>query len=614
MRLSIAQLILLALLPPFLAAQNPKLLKDIYPNTGNSNHSHFTSVEMLNGYAYFSADDGVSGRELWKTDGTTLNTILVKDLYAGSGEGSRIPFSNYVSLPPNQNSTGAFLLLSGNNGTTGNELFKTDGTSAGTLLLKNIMADSKKEILSSSPSDFITFGNTTLFTAGIESKVMRNAMVLGRTYKRELLRSDGTAAGTVLVKSLLKSTADYNPGTGEWGTIPKYMLPFNNAVYFYGYSSYVVLDSLSLCRSDGTAAGTWRVCAPVNFTMGNLAYNWYSLPCPADSNLYFVANDWTNGFELWKTDGSHAGTMMVKDINPNGASIPRHLIEMNGVLYFSADDGINGRELWRSDGTAQGTVMVADINPGTAGSNPCFITLLGSALYFTAAGESNTRQLWKSDGTQAGTILGATINPAGDCDLGTPYENPCYSKSRFAVAGGKICLRATDGVHGMELWESNGAAAGTRMLADIHPGPEGSMPRGVIEMFGKILFSADHPSWGSEPWVFDPAQSVSPKQIASIGGSSSTEPRILPLHPNPVSLSTSGAATTSVSVNLSRDCHARLTLSDLLGREIALVHEGTLRAGIHALNFNPGLLAPGVYVLHLQADGSRDSRALTVIR
>jgi ELWxxDGT repeat protein len=375
-----------------------------------------------------------------------------------------------------------------------------------------------------------------------------------------------------------------------------------------------MLDSLSLCRSDGTAAGTWRVCAPANYTVGNLAYNWYSLPCAAGSNLYFVANDWTNGFELWKTDGSHAGTMLVKDINSTGASAPRHLIEMNGVLYFSADDGINGRELWKSDGTAQGTVMVADINPGSAASNPCYITLVGNALYFTAAGESNTRQLWKSDGTQAGTLLVATINPAGDCDLGTPYENPCYVKSRFAVANGNFYFRATDGVHGMELWESDGTSAGTRMLADIYSGPEGSMPRGVIELSGKILFTADHPSWGSEPWVFDPAQPVSPKQIEVIGGSSSTEPRILPLYPNPVSLSTYSSTTPCVSLDLPGECHARLCLNDFLGREIALVHDGTLRAGMHTLNLDPGLLAPGVYVLQLQAGGSHVSRTFAVVR
>ena len=43
---------------------------------------------------------------------------------------------------------------------------------------------------------------------------------------------------------------------------------------------------------------------------------------------------------------------------------------VNGTLFFAADDGVHGRELWKSDGTAAGTVLVKDINPGSIGSYP----------------------------------------------------------------------------------------------------------------------------------------------------------------------------------------------------------------------------------------------------
>ena len=96
------------------------------------------------------------------------------------------------------------------------------------------------------------------------------------------------------------------------------------------------------------------------------------------NTLYFVANDGTNNYEVWKSDGTSAGTVMVKDIR-SGSSGPRHLTAVDNTLYFRADDGIYGRELWKSDGTSAGTVMVKDIRSGIYGSEPQHLTSVGSA-------------------------------------------------------------------------------------------------------------------------------------------------------------------------------------------------------------------------------------------
>jgi ELWxxDGT repeat protein len=82
-------------------------------------------------------------------------------------------------------------------------------------------------------------------------------------------------------------------------------------------------------------------------------------------NLFFTSDDGVHGNELWKTDGTTSGTVLVKDIYPgSNGSGPRYLVAMGSNLLFAAADGENGTELWISDGTADGTRLFRDIRPG----------------------------------------------------------------------------------------------------------------------------------------------------------------------------------------------------------------------------------------------------------
>jgi ELWxxDGT repeat protein len=81
--------------------------------------------------------------------------------------------------------------------------------------------------------------------------------------------------------------------------------------------------------------------------------------------VLFAATDGISGTELWRSDGTSAGTVLVKDINPGAAdSFPTGFFNWNGSVYFSAIDSLSGRELWKTDGTVAGTMRVKDIEPG----------------------------------------------------------------------------------------------------------------------------------------------------------------------------------------------------------------------------------------------------------
>ncbi|MFT5164967.1 MAG: ELWxxDGT repeat protein [Saprospiraceae bacterium] len=211
-------------------------------------------------------------------------------------------------------------------------------------------------------------------------------------------------------------------------------------------------------------------------------------------NFYFVANS-DFGNELWISDGSANGTMVLKDINPTPftGSSPDHFIEYNGTWYFTADDGTNGNELWKTDGTIDGTVMVLDINPGAPGSEASGFALLNGFLYFSANDGTNGVELWKSNGLAAGTEMVA------DIFLGIASSLP-----EFMVAQGTdIVFAANDGINGKEVWKSDGTGAGTILIKDVFPGASSSFPEGLTTVGDKVYFIADDGLNGKEVWRTD---------------------------------------------------------------------------------------------------------------
>jgi ELWxxDGT repeat protein len=215
--------------------------------------------------------------------------------------------------------------------------------------------------------------------------------------------------------------------------------------------------------------------------------------------LYFGFDDQGGGLgnELWVSDGTTSGTKMVKDINPTAGSTPIGLTSMGKYLYFYANDGSKGYELWRSNGTDTGTSMVADIYPGPIGSYPTgypSIFVFKNKLYFGAQGTHDEGiELYESDGTGAGTKLVKDINPI------MTGSYPAF----LAATSNYLFFRANDGTNGLELWITDGTSNGTKLLKDINAGATGSTPYNANVVGSKVVFSAADATHGTEPWVTD---------------------------------------------------------------------------------------------------------------
>jgi len=457
-----------------LLSSTPAMVADINPGATTSNASNLVAIGST---TYFAADDGVHGQELWKSDGTSAGTGIVKNINPG----------DVSSNPRGLINVNGTLFFTANDGVHGRELWKSDGTVAGTTLVKDIDVIPNSRTNGTYPSAFwdLTNVNGTLFFFADDGN------------GPGLWKSDGSAAGTVQVGGL-----EGNELTNVNGTL--------FSAVDDGYSGVVFG---SLWKSDGTQAGTTLVkdIAPRDFDYYSGVSSSSSLADLTNVNgtLFFTADDGTAGRELWKSDGTAAGTTMVVDIFPGGSndyyggyhpfsSGAANLTNVNGTLFFTADDGVHGYELWKSDGTEAGTEMVKDIKPG-----PIFFTNVNETLFFEADDGAHGFELWMSDGTAAGTMMVADINPGSTSS----------SASNLMNANGTLFFTADDGVHGNELWQSDGTAAGTMMVADINPGSTSSSPSNLMNANGTLFFTADDGVHGSELWTFPGISSTPPASL-----------------------------------------------------------------------------------------------------
>ena len=349
---------------------NIGMVKDILPGTTSpTSPRNFAS---MGGNLYFTADDGTHGEELWRSDGTLGGTYMVKDI-----------------TPPETTISGGQVVIT-NQGTSFGEIVAGD--------------------------------NKVFFSAWNTSNPVG-----------ELHVTDGTSSGTKMVTDLFRCDPVFIPqfgvdysGVNSIMVVPSSVWGFDRA-YFSGFecdpTSVGVLGEEPF-TSDGTASGT--------VMLSDLRYGNTSLTTPDGSSVIVdfygsKPRDFTNvgtmvffsananqgvvlgdvGRELFMTDMASASSpvTLVRDIATGAVSSnPEYFEPMQGKLYFTADNGIAGRELWRSDGTSIGTGLVTNIGFNASSSGPTKKVSLGDKIYFTTTYDYSTK-LWESDGTHINSTV-----------------------------------------------------------------------------------------------------------------------------------------------------------------------------------------------------------------
>jgi ELWxxDGT repeat protein len=399
-----------------------------------------------------------------------VRVSLVKDIYPGKLDSSA---SRFVRL-------GDVAYFEAYSPAAGGELWRTDGTKRGTRMVTDIVPGKS----SSSPRGLAATDRYVFFT------------VLGENNERLLWRSDGTAAGTgpvpgtdgLPIRTNMLATGDFDlfeawnePGSSHlWATdgdAPATDLGDLAAVAYdsatLGPDAYLpVFDQpggAGLVRTDGTPAGTFVVRGGLA-SAGSLG-DPVALNAVAGVVYFFVPT--VHGPELWRSDGTDAGTSRVASIpdEVNGAA------PAAGRLVFV----VNNTELWTSDGTAAGTRALGI--PG--GRTLLGLTAVGGRAYFDLRG-----RLWRSDGTEAGT---RQVSPGR---LSQPFG--------FARVGGRTLFAAKGATHGQELWQTKGTARSTRRVSDIFPGKRDAGISGLTSLGDRAVFVAREARHGRELYVAVP--------------------------------------------------------------------------------------------------------------
>lgn len=431
------------LVAQLLPGQIVRLVKDLDPRAPERSRGFEPEeVTRVGNKTFFLLDTPAYGRELWVSDGTKAGTMLVRDLRVGPRD----------SNPRELTALGSQLVFfSADDGVHGRELWVSDGTAAGTKLVGDIQPGAR----SGNPTNLTATSRRLFFTASDPAA------------GNELFSTTGNAANLI----------DVVPGSAS--STPRDLSVVADRLYLSiadpvtGREPYRVVDRFP------------RRLADLNVGRGSSNPGRFVQDPQSAGGVLFVADIPGRGAELVVFRQDKALKLRELRDGPFGSN-PRDLLTVGNKTFFTADDGVRGRELHVFDGTPPRRVL--EIRPGRSSAGIADMVTLGKQVFFAADDGTNGIELWTSDGTAVGTKLLVDLVAGGGS--GRPRN--------MIVMGGKIYFTAFAGRQpGNELFECDGTAAGTKLFHDF--GSVDSNPRALHAFSSTVLGCiANLPNFGAQ--------------------------------------------------------------------------------------------------------------------
>ena len=307
----------------------------------------------FNNELYYVSDDLVYGQELWRTDSSTAGTRLVKDISPGVQDTNVWLFLGEMD--------GRLYFIAYPHGSSSSQVWKTDGTPAGTQF-----------------TGVLVNGSWEYYT-----QILGGAIYFSQydaSNDCQLYTSDGTLTNTIQLTSFENTFSCPRPLGAAGGMV------------FFASEEAIPDLGEELWVTDGTPGGTHFF---LDLNPGNASSQPTYVGMVGAEMIFQARKDLPDAnytINLWKTNGTLAGTALIlTDLwaDASWLDLSRHVASLQGVLYFSGDgefiNGHNNIELWRTDGTTAGTWMVKDINPGLDKSSyPDFLAATEDYIFFSA--------------------------------------------------------------------------------------------------------------------------------------------------------------------------------------------------------------------------------------